>query len=46
MSFIFSNIMESKISDIFDPLFFNNIMEVTFIFPTRFFFAMQPHELN
>ena len=37
MFFVFINIMESPISDIFPPFVFNNIMEVTFIFSPRVF---------
>jgi hypothetical protein len=37
MFFIFNNIMESPISDIFSQFVFNNIMEVSFIFSPRVF---------
>ena len=38
MLLVFIHIMERPVSDIFSACFFNNIMEVTFIFsPTRFF---------
>src|SRR5208283_3300671 len=36
-TFVFINIMERPISDIFPPFVFNNIMEDTFIFPPAFF---------
>ena len=36
-TFLFSNIMERLISDIFPPFVFNNIMEDTFIFSPRVF---------
>ena len=36
-AFLFINIMERLISDIFETCVFNNIMEDTFIFPPRVF---------
>ena len=39
MCIIFMHIMERPVSDIFSPCVFNNIMEVTFIFSPRVFFA-------
>ena len=36
-TFLFINIMERPVSDIFSPFVFNNIMEDTFIFPPRVF---------
>ena len=36
-TFVFINIMERLVSDIFTPFVFNNIMEDTFIFPPAFF---------
>ena len=36
-TFVFINIMERPVSDIFTPFVFNNIMEDTFIFPPRVF---------
>ncbi len=42
-AFLFINIMERLISDIFDACVFNNIMEDTFIFPPRVF-SLACHE--
>ena len=41
-TFVFINIMERPVSDIFAPFVFNNIMEDTFIFPPAFFRAGLP----
>ena len=37
MCIVFIYIMERLVSDIFSPCVFNNIMELTFIFPPRIF---------
>jgi hypothetical protein len=37
MCIVFIYIMERLVSDIFSPCFFNNIMELTFIFSPRVF---------
>ena len=39
MCIVIRHIMESLVSDIFSICVFNNIMEVTFIFSPRVFFA-------
>jgi hypothetical protein len=39
MFILFIHIMERRVSDIFSICIFNNIMEVTFIFSPRAFFA-------
>ena len=41
----FNNIMESRSSDIFSTCVFNNIMEVTFIFPPPRFLARHQREV-
>ena len=48
MFFVFMDIMERTVSDIFSIFVFNNIMEVTFIFSPRRFFrplAAKPHNI-
>jgi hypothetical protein len=45
-SFLFINIMERSISDIFPPFVFNNIMEDTFIFSPRVFLLPYRQELT
>jgi len=44
MFFVFINIMESPISDIFPPFVFNNIMEVPFISPPPRFSTLATKE--
>jgi len=39
MCIVFIYIMERSVSDIFSTFVFNNIMEVTFIFPPPAFFC-------
>ena len=43
-AFVFINIMERLISDIFDTCVFNNIMEDTFIFSPRVFSPACPED--